>query len=190
MEQQRIQDIVLLARNGSQEAYKELIERFGSSLLGYFYRNTGKLDDAEDLVQDVFMRVVKGLKRYNEQEKFHLWLFRIAHNLLIDYWRKHRIKLESEIDDTQSVFSKNVASKDIDPASALSNRELYDKLQDALDKLPASQKEVLLMRYFSGLSFEEISEINGTPIGTSLARAHRGLEKLKSMLKNMEIKNL
>ena len=70
MEQQRVQDIVLLARNGSQEAYKELIERFGSSLLGYFYRNTGELDDAEDLVQDVFMRVVKGLKRYNEQEKF------------------------------------------------------------------------------------------------------------------------
>ncbi len=186
MKQRQIQDIVLLARNGSQQAYSELVKMFGSSLLGYFYRNTGKISDAEDLVQDVFMRVVKSLNRYDEREKFHLWLFRIAHNLLIDYWRKHKIKLESEIGDELGVFGRNIANDDIDPVTALSNKETYDKLQKALDELPASQKEVLLLRYFSGLSFEEISEISGTPIGTSLARAHRGLERLKTMLKNAD----
>ncbi len=191
MDQRQIQDIVLSAKNGSQQAYRSLVAEFGSSLLGYFYRNTGKIDDAEDLVQEVFVRVVKGLKRYSEQEKFHIWLFRIAHNLLIDYWRKHKMKLESEIsNEEQNSFSQNIASDEIDPVLVLSNRERYDELQQALEKLPANQKEVLLMRYFSGLSFDEISQINGTPIGTSLARAHRGLDKLKSILqKGKDIDN-
>ncbi len=185
MSQRDIQDIVRLARDGSQQAYKELIEMFGSSLLGYFYRNTGRLEDSEDLLQDLFIRVIKGLKHYDEREKFKFWIFRIAHNLLIDYWRKRKIKLESDIDESQGTFGRNISGDAPDPLSALSNKELYDKLQDALDELPASQKEVLIMRYFSGLSFEEIADINGTPVGTLLARAHRGMQKLKTKLKGI-----
>ncbi len=183
MEPSKIADMVRLARNGTEQGYKSLVSEYGSSLLGYFLRNTGNLADSEDLVQEVFVRIVKGLKNYREERRFGVWVFQIAHNLLIDHWRKRKVVLESDISDESDGIIADLTIHNDNPLEKLAKRENSDELQRALSIIPAVQREVILMRYFSGLSFDQIAKINGTPIGTSLARAHRGLERLKKLLK-------
>lgn len=183
MESSKVEDMVRLARKGSEQGYRSLVGEYGAPLLGYFLRNTGNRADSEDLVQEVFVRVVKGLKNYREEKRFKVWIFQIAHNLLIDHWRKHKVVPESDISGESDGFIAGLTIHTDDPLETLSGREDSDVLQKALEKLPVVQKEVILMRYFSGLSFDQIAKTNGTPIGTLLARAHRGLEKLRGMLK-------
>lgn len=171
-----LREVVAAARSGSEAAYQALVGRFGSGLLGYFYRGTGNRNDAEDLVQEAFVRLVKGLKTYKEKERFEVWLYRLAHHLLIDFWRRRKMVSTDEewLLDREEIVT--------DPLTRSANRETADELQKALAQLSPEQREVLLMRYFSGLSFDEIAKVNGTPLGTALARAHRGLAKLRELL--------
>jgi RNA polymerase sigma-70 factor, ECF subfamily len=175
MDNLTIAQIVESARQGSERAYEELVNRFGPAILGYFLRNTGNRADAEDLVGEVFLRLVKGLPNYKEQERFEIWFYRMAHHLLVDYWRKRKIPYQADQWQLENETTDDLPAR-------IESKENEDELQRALAKLPAEQREVILMRYFSGLSFQEISKINGTPIGTALARAHRGLGKLKELL--------
>ena len=191
MEKTSVSQMVSQARKGSESAYEAIFAAFGSKLLGYFYRNTGNLSEAEDLLQETFLRVVRSLKRYKEKERFEVWLFKLAHNLLIDYWRKRKmIRLsdmvsEDSEDDNWLLDSKATEVVD-DPASILDQAITNDELQRAIEKLSLGQREMVLMRYFSGLSFEEIAQTNGVPIGTALARVHRGLKQLKRMIGKQE----
>jgi RNA polymerase sigma-70 factor, ECF subfamily len=175
MENLTIPEIVLAAQEGSEQAYQYLVSGFGPGLLGYFYRNTGNHSEAEDLLGEVFLRVVRGLPSYKEQERFEIWVYRMARHLLIDYWRKQKIRYSG---DDWLLEQETVE----DAISRTVTRETDDELQKAIGKLSPEQREVILMRYFSGLSFSEISKINGTPMGTVLARAHRGLGKLREIL--------
>jgi len=175
MDSVEVQNIVSAARQGSQEAYQSLVGRFAPGLMGYFYRNTGSRSEAEDLLQDVFLRLVKALPAYREKERFEIWLYRMAQHLLIDYWRKKKVKLTPE----DWMLEEEVRQ---DPLERSVAKERDDELQQALSQLSPQQREVITMRYFSDLTFEEISKINGTPMGTALARAHRGLSKLRELL--------
>ncbi len=176
MENTELRELVSAARNGSEQAYQGLVCRFAPGLMGYFYRNTGNRTEAEDLLQEVFLRLVKGLPAYQEKERFAVWLYRMAQHLLIDFWRKRKVTLTSE----DWVLEQDVVEQD--PSARSVARDQEDELQRALKKLSPEQREVITLRYFSGLSFEEISKLNGTPLGTALARAHRGLGKLRELL--------
>jgi RNA polymerase sigma-70 factor, ECF subfamily len=176
MDGKELREIVASAQIGSETAYRELVGRFGSGLLGYFYRGTGNRAEAEDLLQEVFLRLVKGLATYKEKERFEVWLYRMAQHLLIDYWRKRKAV------NADGAWLAEESEVMPDSLARTAARETEDQLQRALAKLAPEQREVLLMRYFSGMSFEEISKMNGTPLGTALARAHRGLAKLRQML--------
>jgi len=179
METTDLRDTVASARQGSEQAYRELVGRFGPGLLGYFARNTGNQADAEDLLQDVFVRLVKAFPAYREKERFEVWLYRMARHLLIDYWRKRKVSLAAE----DWMIEEQITA---DPLDRMTDRETQDELQRALAKLSPEQREVILMRYFSDLTFEEIAKANATPLGTALARAHRGLARLKELLTQKE----
>ncbi|MFA5866260.1 MAG: RNA polymerase sigma factor [Phycisphaerae bacterium] len=168
-------EIVLAAREGSEQAYQYLVSSLGPGLLGYFYRNTGNRAEAEDLLQEIFLRVVRGLPKYKEQERFEIWVYRMARHLLIDYWRKRKIRYSGD----EWMLEQEIVGDALSRAVAC---ETGDELQKAIGKLSPEQREVILMRYFSDLSFDEISKINGSPMGTVLARAHRGLGKLREIL--------
>ncbi len=180
-----LQSVVAEAGKGSEAAYRELVGRFGSRLLGYFYRNTGNRTEAEDLVGECFLRLVKGLRKYKEKERFEVWLYRLAHNLMIDYWRKKKMVDAGEMieggGELCGIGSGRGRSQD-DPVVSAMDKESQDELQKAVMKLSPEQRETILMRYFSGLAFEEIAELSGVPLGTALARAHRGLKRLKELL--------
>jgi len=180
-----LQALVRRARDGSAQAWQELIRRYSPGLLGYLVRSVGNRTDAEELLQETFLRVVRGLRNYREQERFEVWLFRLARNLVIDHWRKNRPVLDAELagDENGGPIDRTPGDEP-DPADAADMREQEDWLTAAMVALPPEQRDAILMRYHGGLSFDEIIKETGSPLGTVLARVHRGLGKLRKMLKD------
>lgn len=182
MDDLELSELVRRARAGEPQAYEQLIRRYSPGLLGYFVRNVGNRSDAEDLVQETFLRVVRSLGRYREHQRFEAWLFRLAYNLVIDHRRKHRpVPLSSfwRDDDSAEVFFGD----DNDPGKAAEAKEDNDRLQQGLADLSDQQRQAILLRYFGGVSYEEIARIMGCPLGTALARVHRGVARLRDLLK-------
>jgi len=175
------------AQGGDAVAFETLINAYGGSLYGLFYRSVGNRHDAEDLLQELFLRLVRNIGRYDHRDRFDAWLYRVATNLIRDRVRKSvRLKgrfrrLDTGGDENADVVA-GLSDESPGPAETLAAGEQYDDLQKALSKLPDEQREVLLLRHFSGLSFQQIAQITGCPVGTALARAHRGLQKLRQLL--------
>lgn len=187
MDDLEVSELVAQARKGSAEAYDELIRRYSTGLFGYVYRCVGNHADAEELLQDIFLRMVRGLRTYREQEKFKVWLYRLAHNRIVDHWRRRRPIPMSDQSENDPIG--HAPGRETNPAVAADQAEQVDRLQQALEHLSPEQRETLLLRYFGGVRFEQIAKMTGCPIGTALARAHRGLAKLKNLLAEKENEN-
>lgn len=187
MQDTELSELVRRARKGSSDAYEALVRRYSAALFGYFVRSVGNRTDAEDLLGEVFLRLVRGLGRYRERERFEVWLFRLAHNLLVDHWRRRRPTAVSDYAPDshrggQADPVETLASREADPAARVESAEEQDRLQRALAALPADQREMVLLRYFGGISYKEIASLTDRPIGTVLARVHRGLARLRDLL--------
>lgn len=179
-------DKIKALKKGKREGVSWLIDSYADKLMGFFYRNGLQINDAEDMVQEVFLRVIKAIGRYKEKDRFEMWLFRIAHNLLIDYWRTKRQVLEADINYDGSIFETADRAERADPIGEVIAKEESDLLQRALEKLNNSQREIILLRYFGGMSFEQIAKITNQPLGTVLSQAHRGLKKLKDIINDFK----
>jgi RNA polymerase sigma-70 factor (ECF subfamily) len=152
---------------------------------------TGSRQDAEDLMQEVFVRLVRMIGTYKHYSRFEAWIFRIAANLARDRVRKFRRspKLVALVEsDAEGKALSGVASMD-DLASAdepvdagLVRSEAVDELHKALAELPAGEREVIMLRHFSQMTFKEIAETMEIPLGTALARGHRGLARLREIM--------
>ncbi len=184
MERNELIDNIKFLRAGTDKGVRWLIDNYAQRLFRFFHRNGIDKSESEDLTQEVFIRVIKSIQRYKEQEKFDIWIFRIAHNLLIDHWRKRKVRVETDFRyEDGNLFDQRIESNQKSPASNLITKEETDILQDALMKLSAEQRETILMRYFGQMSFEEIAKITGQPIGTVLSQVHRGLKRLKTLIR-------
>lgn len=184
-----IANLVCGAQRGDPRCFDELIDAYADRLYGYFYRSTGSRTAAEDLVQEVFLRLIEAIKRYDHRERFEAYLFRIAGNLNRDRLRKARrsrevLRFGEMADDAgASAFSEVFEDPtERSPESALEQAEQVGQMQAALGRLSSAEREVIALRHFSGLSFGEIAKLMGTPLGTALARAHRGLARLRTLL--------
>lgn len=185
-----LRDLVERARQGDPSAYDTLVDLYANRLYGFLYRLTGSRTDAEDLLQDLFLRVVRTLPQYDHRGALEGWLFRIATNLARDHIRRIRrtpptlsIQAEPETDGDRSCTWRQPADASAQaPGQRMERGEDADALQQALAVLPAPEREVIMLRHFSDMGFADIAEVMGTPLGTALARAHRGLAKLRRML--------
>jgi len=181
-----LDDLICRARQRDSAAFETLVEIYSPRLYGYFYRLTGRREDAEDLLQEVFVRVVRMIGRYEHDNRFDAWLFRIATNLVRDRVRRQRRSPGGEASGRQGHepgILEEVPDDDVDqPDDVLQTAEQVDQLQRALKRLPGAEREVILLRHFSQMSFKEVAEAMGTPLGTALARAHRGLAKLRQLM--------
>lgn len=178
--------IIAEAQRGDPAAHEALVDRYAKRLYGFFYRVLGQRNDAEDLMQEVFLRVVRMIAAYRDDGRFEPWLFRIAANLARDRIRTVRrtpTRVALDNDDGEGPSSFDAAStEDSAPHLRMEREEESDRLNAALAQLPEWEREVVMLRHFSQLSFKEIADLMGTPLGTALARAHRGLERLRQIM--------
>jgi len=180
-------DLIARAQRRDPAAFDVLIERYGPCLYRYFYRVTGRRADSEDLLQELFVRLVSTIRQYEDTGRFEAWLFRIATNLVRDRIRRIRTSREVKPKSTESDWSDEALTQCADkfqpqPLDRLHRTEELDRLQRALNQLPEPERMVVLLRHYSQMSFREIADLMGTPLGTALARAHRGLTKLRELM--------
>jgi RNA polymerase sigma factor (sigma-70 family) len=174
--------------SGNESALNFIIERYQSRLYGYILVSVKNGDVANDIFQDTFMKVIRKLKEgaYNEEGKFIQWVMRIAHNLIIDYFRKEsRVKMVRSNDD-YDVFNL-IPLHDKNAEDEMIRDQTHEKLRQMIDMLPDNQREVLIMRHYQQMSFKEISEETGVSINTALGRMRYALINLRKMMEEQNI---
>lgn len=178
-------DAQLLAdyRTGDTEALGELVEKYRRPLFGFILRFSEGREDADEVFQEVWVRAIKNMNRYR-QKNLLSWLFRIAHNLMIDRIRRRRP--ESSLDTPQHAdgvaLSERLAGAGLGPDAETGGRDLGLRIANAAGQLPPEQREVFWLRMQAGLSFKEIAKVQKCSINTALARMQYALSKLRNEL--------
>jgi RNA polymerase sigma-70 factor (ECF subfamily) len=169
-------ELVEKCRRGDREAWETIVRRRHSRIYNLAYRFTGRFDEAEDLTQEVFLKVYRTLHTYKaESGAFETWIVRVARNHFIDHYRKYKTErlYTDPLDDNPEVVVPSHSRID-HPGQALERREAAEHVQRLLESLPAEQREAVILRDLEELSYEEIAEILGVPIGTVKSRINRG----------------
>jgi len=192
MDDEALAEVIRGAQRGESASFDRLVESYSGRIYGFLYRVTGSKHDAEDLMQEVFLRLVRTIAAYEHVGRFEAWLFRIAANLARDRVRRvRRSPLEVELaaggsgeasDAGRGRSAEGVAASGRVAEAGLVLDEEIDALNAALAVLPAAEREVIMLRHFSQMSFKEIAQTMGTPLGTALARSHRGLCRLREIM--------
>ena len=188
-DKQNDEELMLLYQKGDERAFEVLYWRHQRGIFNFISHFIGESgNQAEELLQDVFLKVVKASKRYEPSAKFTTWLYQIARNGCIDHFRKmkHRktTSLAQPIDsEEEMVLESTIAGTDPSPEKAARISEVAQVLEEAIAALPEDQKEVFLMREDLNLSFAEISELIGCPVNTAKSRMRYALEHLRKTLK-------
>lgn len=178
-------EIVAAVLKGDQERYGELVNRYQGRLVNYLLRLLRNLAEAHDLAQEVFLKTYLALDRYDPSYKFSTWLFRVAQNAAIDSLRKRRLAVVSM--DRPSKHGEDeatweFASEEKSPYGDLRNRERGDAIQGAIDALPWEYRELIVMRHYGELSYDEIAKLKEMPLGTVKNKLFRGRQMLKDKL--------
>lgn len=190
MEKSLVSDGVLVSlyQKGNEKAFELLVRRHKSKVYTAIYLIVKDPYIAEDLLQDTFIKAVTTIKtnRYNEEGKFLPWIVRIAHNLAIDYFRKEKRYPTVILEDGSNVFNTlNFAEDSVE--SVQIKMETHERLKEMIQKLPEQQKEVLLMRHYADMSFQEIAEATGVSINTALGRMRYALINLRKQMTKYNI---
>lgn len=185
-----IQDSELISQylNGNESALEKLIIRHKNKIYNFIYSKIGDEVLTEDIFQDTFIKVINTLKKgkYNEEGKFISWVMRIAHNLVIDHFRKENRMPKYDNSGDFDVFL-TIKDKGLNIENSLIKNQIESDLRILIEELPDEQKEVLKMRHYNDLSFKEIAENTGVSINTALGRMRYALINLKKII---ETRNL
>ena len=185
--------LVSLYISGNENAFELLVNRHKNKVYTTILLIVKDTETAEDLLQDTFIKAIHTMKsgRYNEEGKFSSWICRIAHNLAIDYFRKEKRNPMINIEDNGNIFNTLSFSEESIEALQI-KEETHDRLRELIQQLPEAQKEVLIMRHYADMSFQEIAETTGVSINTALGRMRYALINLRKKMTNPQIydKNL
>ncbi len=173
-------ELVTLYIQGNGKAFEKLVQRHKSRIYTTIYLIVKDQYVAEDLLQDTFIKAVDTIKsgRYNDEGKFLPWIIRIAHNLAIDYFRRDKRYPNVVFEDGSSVFNTLDFSED-SVESIQIRQETHEQLREMIQKLPDVQKQVLIMRHYEDMSFQEIADATGVSINTALGRMRYALINLR-----------
>lgn len=167
--------LIIGCKSGDSKCFSQIVDMYASRCYGYFYRLTGNKDLSDELLSELFVKLVEKISSY-KGGSFEGWLFRVASNIFHDYLRSkqrrkklldvHKVQIESEITEPKK-----------------SGNEQFDLLEIQLKRMDADTRELIMLRFYSQLSFKEIAKMRSEPIGTTLAKLHRGLKKLRELMK-------
>ena len=174
--------------DGDENALTVLINRHQSKIYGFIYSKVNDRDLSDDIFQDTFIKVIKTLKTksYNEEGKFLPWVMRIAHNLVVDHFRKAKKMPFQRETEEYSIFNYMTDNAPTIESQMITEQVEVD-LTRLLDELPDDQKEVLVMRMYQDLSFKEIAELTGVSINTALGRMRYALLNLRKIIEKNQI---
>jgi RNA polymerase sigma-70 factor (ECF subfamily) len=181
----------LLVKNyidGDENALSILIKKHQSKIYGFIYSKMPDRDVADDIFQDTFIKVIKTLKSnsYNEEGKFLPWVMRISHNLIVDHYRKDKKMPMLRETEEFSIFSI-LSDNSLNVEGRIITDAIEKDLQKIIQELPSDQKEVLEMRIYQDLSFNEIAELTGVSINTALGRMRYALMNLRKIIEKNNI---
>lgn len=182
------QELIEAFKDGDINALEQIIDIYKAGLYGFLLKLTGKQDVAEDIFQEVFIKFVKNPRAYSERDKFKSWLYTVARNAAMDYFRREKIKNEMQIvvedgsDGESRIAATLGVSANDTPEKIYENKILSEKIDLALTKLSVEQRETFYMRHYGQLSFKEIADVLNVPIGTVLARMSRSAALLRKEL--------
>jgi RNA polymerase sigma-70 factor, ECF subfamily len=170
--------VVTAFLNGEERAFSELVERYQTRLLNFIYRTIGDRERAEDLVQEVFIRVYRHLHRFDRSKKFSTWAYTIASNLAKNELRnraRNPLVLFQTITKNWQDEEKPLQFEDVGnrPDDLFRKRDIREKVEEAVEKLPEHHRNVFVLRELEGKSYEEIAEITNTNLGTVKSRLNR-----------------
>jgi RNA polymerase sigma-70 factor, ECF subfamily len=181
------QDLVKSYVGGNEAALKLLLEKHQSQIFHYILSKIKNRDLSNDIFQDTFIKVIRTLKsgNYNEEGKFLPWVMRIAHNLVIDHFRREsKVRFVSESSSASEEYNVFSVIKDegLNVEQRISKEELESQVASFIDYLPENQKEILLMRIYQDMSFKEIAELKDISINTALGRMRYAVMNIRKLM--------
>lgn len=183
--EQADEDLMVMYQQGEVRAFEVLLGRHRKSVYNFILRFVGDKETAEDLLQETFMRVIKGADAYKRQAKFTTWLYTIARNLCVDQTRRRKHRRHASLDAPMDASDDSGSLMDVIAGSEMAsdrksvNKELFATMQRAIAALSEEQREVFLMREFLDLPFKQIADVVGVPENTVKSRMRYALEKLR-----------
>ncbi|MDA9025951.1 sigma-70 family RNA polymerase sigma factor [Flavobacteriaceae bacterium] len=190
MNSKSLSDAILVSQyiNGDEPSLSILINRHQQRLYSFIYSKVYDRDVTEDVFQDTFIKVIKTLKlgKYNEEGKFLPWVMRIAHNLVIDYFRKNKRMPKFNNSKDFDIFSV-LSDSALNAEDKLVRSQIHNDIRNLVEELPEDQRTVLKMRMYNDMSFKEISENTSVSINTALGRMRYALINLRKLIEENNV---
>ena len=182
-------ELVALYIKGNEEVLEQLLKRHRDKIFGFIYSKVRNQELTEDLFQDTLFKVVRTLKKgkYIEEGKFLSWVIRIAHNIIIDYYRKQN-KMRKVYESEDFSMFDILHDKSLDAEKQMIRSQMIDKIRVLIEQLPKDQKTVLKMRMYEELSFQEIADKTNVSINTALGRMRYALINIRKIIEEHQIK--
>ena len=185
------EELALEYMEGNNRAFDILLNRTQTGIFSYIVFIVRNREVADDIFQDTFLKAIQKLqmRKYSPTGKFNAWMIRIAHNAIMDYYRRQKAKhlIDAEGDDLLIAQMSDKQILETSREDLLANAQVMDDVRNMIDYLPEVQSEIVKMRYYQNLSFKEISEITGASINTCLGRMRYALLNLRRMAEDNNV---
>ncbi len=183
------QQLVEQYMNGNAASMDLLIERHKNRVYTFIYMLVKNNEVAEDIFQDTFFKVIRSLrlKKYQDTGKFVAWVLRIAHNLIIDYFRKEKQLNTFSRDDYELDIFNSKRFSEANHEDVVVQQQIHDTIRSLVDELPEDQREVVILRHYRDMSFKEIAEYTNVSINTALGRMRYALINMRKMIEERNL---
>lgn len=175
-------ELIVNAVNGRADGFEELVRRYQRPITSYVFRMLGDYESSLDVTQEVFIKVYNSLRKYSAEYKFSTWLYRIAHNAAIDHMRRNSVSPQSiEAENADGTYQLQIESRRPSPEQDHEQNEWRTEIDSVVKCLPPSYRDLILLRHSRDLSYDEIAEVTGLPLGTVKNRLFRAREMMREM---------
>ena len=175
-------ELIEKAIGGRESGFEELVHRYQRQITSYIYRMLNNYDASLDVTQEVFIKVYNSLDKYSSDYKFSTWLYRIAHNAAIDYMRRNSVFQQSlDVETKDGTYQLQIESQQPNPEQERERTEWRNEIESVVKCLPTVYRELILLRHAQDLTYDEIAEVTGLPLGTVKNRLFRAREMMREI---------